>query len=317
MTNAIMNNTDILMIERDCPICLSNKFSEIFAASTFDTSKLNAFSFSSRKTPENMHLNLSICKKCSLIYANLAPDAQQLHLLYKDASFNRSVESIYAAKTYARLLRKHILSNTTKEISSLSLLDIGSGDGAFLEEVLKLGLSDISGLEPSDAPLAIANPNIRNRIIKDSFHPNQFPDNSFDIITCFQTIEHLPDPLLVAKTVYNALKPGGQFMIVCHNKNALSAKVLGMKSPIFDIEHLQLFCPTSAINLLKEANFKNCLSNIIINHYPLSYWINLLPLNHKIKKISDNICLNTGINKIAIPMIAGNILVIGTKDESN
>lgn len=317
MNDTCNSKNDIIMLERYCPICNTNNNTELFAASTFDQDKLNSFSFSSRKTPEDMHLELRSCRECSLIYASKVPDTNSLHVLYKNASFDRSIESTYAARTYIKLFKKYVLSQFDSDVSKLSLLDIGAGDGAFLEEVFKLGVGKICGLEPSEAPLNIASPLIKEKIIQDSFHPSQFPDNSFDIITCFQTIEHLSDPLLVSKTVYSALKPGGLLFIICHNTTSVSAKVLKMKSPIFDIEHLQLFCPTSAKNLLKKANFRNCISRPILNQYPLSYWINLLPLNQKLKNFVNKISLFLKINTIPIPMMAGNILVIGTKEKGN
>jgi hypothetical protein len=48
-------------------------------------------------------------------------------------------------------------------------------------------------------------------------------------------------------------------------------KVLGMKSPIFDIEHMQLFSPASFRNLLAAANFAEPKVQFVYNQYPIQY----------------------------------------------
>jgi hypothetical protein len=68
---------------------------------------------------------------------------------------------------------------------------------------------------------------------------------SLNLVTCFQTFEHLADPLAMCGDAFHLLKPGGAVLFVGHNRRAVSARILGRRSPIFDIEHLQLFSPAS------------------------------------------------------------------------
>ena len=123
----------------------------------------------------------------------------------------------------------------------MSALDIGAGDGAFLEELLALGFQSVVGVEPSEAPIAAAKPTIRGYLKCGIFAAEQFAAESLDLITCFQVIEHVWDPVKIAADAHALLKPGGLFVIVAHDRRAFSARVMGTKSPIFDIEHLQLF----------------------------------------------------------------------------
>ena len=67
------------------------------------------------------------------------------------------------------------------------------------------------------------------------------------------------------------LKPGGALFLIGHNRRAFSAKVLGRKSPIFDIEHLQLFSPVSVRHLLERAGFSRVEVRPVFNRYPLRY----------------------------------------------
>ena len=74
------------------------------------------------------------------------------------------------------------------------------------------------------------------------------------------------------------LRPdGGAFFVVCHNRRALSARAMGLKSPIFDVEHLQLFSPKSIRFALERAGFRWVDVRVLVNRYPLSYWLRLFP----------------------------------------
>ena len=70
-------------------------------------------------------------------------------------------------------------------------------------------------------------------------------------------IEHVWDPAKITCDALALLKPGGLFFIVAHDRRAFSARVMGTKSPIFDIEHLQLFDRSTGAALLRNAGFES------------------------------------------------------------
>jgi 2-polyprenyl-3-methyl-5-hydroxy-6-metoxy-1,4-benzoquinol methylase len=193
-------------------------------------------------------------------------------------------------------------------------LDIGAGDGAFLERLQELGCSDIHGIEPSDAPVQAAGETIRKYIKNVMFRPDDFAREAFSLITCFQTVEHMDDPGSICSGSYHLLRKGGIFFVVCHNFRSLSARMLGPKSPIFDIEHLQLFSPKSIAHLLRNAGFHDIRVFSIRNRYPLHYWIKLMPCNTEIKKKLMAFSKKAGFGDIPISLPAGNIAAWGVKD---
>jgi SAM-dependent methyltransferase len=192
-------------------------------------------------------------------------------------------------------------------------LDIGTGDGAFLEQLIRLGFQNVIGVEPSYAPYAAARPEIRDRIRLGLFRPEDYPPAEFSLVTCFQTMEHLWDPLGIARAVLPLLKTGASFAIVVHNRYAFSAKVLGFKSPIFDVEHLQLFSPTTARNLLERAGYKRVEVFSFWNRYPLYYWMKLLPLPGRIKSALLTLARTSRIGKMLVSLPAGNLVCMGFK----
>ena len=72
-----------------------------------------------------------------MLYANPVLRQEALAEAYKEASFDSGAESRLAAETYRALLAPHLDVLPNRE----SALDIGAGDGAFVEKLLALGLS--------------------------------------------------------------------------------------------------------------------------------------------------------------------------------
>jgi SAM-dependent methyltransferase len=295
--------------ERFCPNCHSTDTLTVFAESNYDSKQLNSFSFASRKIPELMHYRLIVCPVCNLLYASPAPKAEYLKDAYENAHYDSQLEAQFASKTYSRYLSKYL-----KHLPNLkNTLDIGTGDGAFLERLLELGFSHISGIEPSKAPIQSAKPHVRSLIRQGVFEAKYYRPNSLSLISCFQTLEHLDEPKQICSTVFDLLKPGGAFFTVCHNHRSLSAKILKTRSPIFDIEHLQLFSPKSIRFLLENLGFTKTVVFPIFNCYPLKYWLRLLPFNIKMKNYLTNLFDTIKIGSIPILIPAGNMGAIGFK----
>ena len=293
--------------ERRCPVCGADCSANLFAEANYDPAKLDAFAYASRKTPEGMHPRLVRCDACDLIYATPVPAMEALADAYEAAAFDSGEESARAAQTYIA----HVMRAARTLPDRAGALDIGTGDGAFLERLLENGFTGVAGVEPSDAPIQAAKENIRPLIRKGIFYESAFQPESFSLVTCFQTMEHLPDPAAACDAAFRLLKPGGALALACHNHRALSAKLLGMKSPIFDIEHLQLFSPRGVARLLEGAGFKEIKVRAVVNTYPAHYWIKLLPLPAKAKLIA--LSKATGIGYIPVPLPAGNLFAVGFK----
>jgi len=297
------------MASRACPVC-GSEAATVFAEQRIDPAALDGFAFASRKRPEYMHYRLVACPVCDLIYASPAPGAETLAGAYVTAAYDSSEESRWAARTYRSLLRPVLTSLGASPAGLGSALDIGAGDGAFLEELLAAGFRHVEGVEPSDAPRLSARPTIRPLIHEGLFSPEVFDGRRFDLITCLQTIEHVHEPLSLCRDAWSLLEDGGVLFIVCHNRRAASAKLLGRHSPIFDIEHLQLFSPRSLRQLLGESGFTNVSVRPVLNSYPIRYWARLAPIPTGVKaRVQEALCGRLGSLRLILP--AGNVAAWG------
>jgi SAM-dependent methyltransferase len=292
---------------RDCPTCGRDR-AVVVAEQRIDTAKLDSFAFASRKLPEHMHFRLVRCTACDLLYANPAPKADALQRAYEGAAFDAAEESRFAVATYARFLPR-ILARVAAHGGAL---DIGTGDGAFLSALLAAGFDDVMGVEPSAAPVAAAGDTVRPLIRRGPFHGADFDAGRFRLVTSFQTLEHLPAPLAMCQEAYELLVGGGALFVICHNRTAPANRLLGRRSPIYDVEHLQLFTPAALRALLERAGFGSVEIHRVVNRYPLRYWVRLLPLPGALRAALAPV-LRSRLGSAAVSLPVGNIAAIGYK----
>lgn len=140
-----------------------------------------------------------------------------------------------------------------------------------------------------------------------------FKAGDFDMVSLFQTAEHVPEPVMVLKEIHRILKEDGYCYLICHNYRALLNRIMGIKSPIYDIEHLQIFSRKSICRAMRKAGFREMDVFTIRNRYPLTYWLRLLPIPASVKKQVLTIAEKLGAEKVLLSINVGNIGVIARK----
>lgn len=299
-----------MQFERSCPICNSfSKDAELFQKKNIDEKRISRFSYASRKEPEFMCHHLVRCKQCDLVYASNPPNEYYLANAYHVAKYDSSEEANDAALAYINTLQP-ILENLPNK---KRVLEIGSGTGIFLELLKDQGFEKLIGIEPSAAAIEAAPRHRQAWLRKEIFKEENFEPDSFDLICCFMTMEHVYDPLMIAQAAQRLLKLNGVFVTVTHDYKSLVNRILGKKSPIIDIEHMQLFSSKSIFELFKRTNFNKIYSKPFINQYSFNYWLRLAPLPFIIKKQLKRLSSKIGIDKTKIKLNVGNRITVGYK----
>ena len=298
------------MRNRDCPICgAPASRGSLFLDRTLDEARLTTASFASRKTPEFMSYHLVACGVCSVVFAAEAPAAGVLADAYHEADFATADEAGYAARTYMAALAPMLDGLPGRNLA----LEIGAGTGVFLAELRAAGFTRQVGIEPSPAAIAAATPEVRACLQRGVFTGDEFPPGTVSLVCCFMTLEHVPDPTALAEAAFRMLAPGGMVAFITHDYTAPLNRLLGRRSPIIDIEHLQLFNPPSLRRLLGDAGFAVRHLAPIRNTYPLAYWISLLPLMGGVKDVAVASVRALGLGRLAVRISVGNLLTVGQK----
>jgi SAM-dependent methyltransferase len=296
-------------LTRVCPVCgSSSENARRFLEERIDPAKLNEFSFASRKEPEFLNYGMVQCELCDVVYVNRPPSQQDLARAYHSADYDSTEEAVDAAKAYLRQLEPLL-----ETLNKTAALEIGTGTGAFLEELRAKGFDQVVGVEPSAAAIAAA-PEYRRAWIKEGiFSGNDYAPESFDFVCCFMTLEHVREPKEIAESVHHLLKPGGVFAAVTHDYRSAVNRALGRRSPIIDVEHMQLFSPKSVRALFNAADYCDIKVKPFANRYAMSYWMRLMPIGSNIKRELTGFLKIAGLGDKKISLNVGNMIITGTK----
>ncbi|MCG7937725.1 MAG: bifunctional 2-polyprenyl-6-hydroxyphenol methylase/3-demethylubiquinol 3-O-methyltransferase UbiG [Candidatus Thiodiazotropha lotti] len=117
-----------------------------------------------------------------------------------------------------------------KELTSLEgkeVLDVGCGGGILSESLAACG-AKVTGIDMGEAPLQVA----RLHLLESGLEVNyeRIPVErlaeerpaSFDLITCMEMLEHVPDPASVVSACAKLVRPGGQLFFSTINRNPKS-----------------------------------------------------------------------------------------------
>lgn len=149
---------------------------------------------------------------------------------------------------WARIIRKHK--------SSGRLLDVGCGEGYFLEYVERH--YDVYGVDVSEYCIREARHRTnRAKLSIGSITYMDYEDESFDVITCFDVLEHLENPEMAIQECRRVLKSGGVLVTRVPNTSSLGCKC--KKEEWFgyrDTTHASLLSNEEWFEVLQKSNFK-------------------------------------------------------------
>ena len=209
------------------------------------------------------------CADCTLVYVSPRRDLAALERLYgaeywaSDSPKTRGYASyVNDAPLYLKTFRRR-LNLVKKHVGAgpLRVLDIGCAAGYFLR-VMRDDGHDVRGVELSAdiGAHAIEHLGAENIHIGylDDLEPNRagFEPESFDLVTLWDVVEHVPDPQSLLRQARRFLKPEGVLILETQNVSSRFANMLGRRWQHYKHEeHLYHFDPTTVERLLREAGF--------------------------------------------------------------
>ena len=117
--------------------------------------------------------------------------------------------------------------NRRSPLSGLKVLDVGCGGGLLSEGMAALG-ADVTGIDMGDAPLSVAKLHLLESGLKVDYQKSTAEDfaknhaHAFDVITCLEMLEHVPQPASVVEACAQMVKPDGHVYFSTINRNPKS-----------------------------------------------------------------------------------------------
>jgi SAM-dependent methyltransferase len=214
------------------------------------------------------------CQQCGLVYRNPRPAAPPF-------AWSASTEEIdHGAEERVGARRSRQFGRFLKAAGRPSrLLDVGCGYGFFLKLAREAGWEAI-GVDPDPQAIAYATRRLRVNALCGDLRGTRFSASSFELVTLWNVLECVPDPLELLNEVYRVLTPGGRVFIRTQNAewHRLSfgvtrlARRLGGRALLEEypyltfIFNLNSFCRSTLRLLLLRAGF---LSASVRNSPPI------------------------------------------------
>ncbi len=209
------------------------------------------------RAPDRFHgrresYTLARCPACSLVWLVHPPMPAEMYLHYTDA-YHKLISSSGENSPERWRGRKSVL---TAHQQSGALLDMGCSSGAFLES-LRGNAWKLYGIEMSANGARTAEARSGAEVFVGNILDAPFPRESFDVITCFDVLEHLYDPREVMARVAEWLKPGGIFYVLVPNVDSAEARLFGSYWQGLELpRHLFHYSPASLRSLAESAGLR-------------------------------------------------------------
>jgi len=195
-----------------------------------------------------------VCPDCRVIFQHPGPSPDSM-ISYADTEYEAGVYRDYIDAREMKLEHfRRRLERVLPHVRKGRLLDIGCSCGFFMEVAAANGF-EVEGLEFSRAAIAAADPAIRPHIFCSSV--DEFESTrSYDLITAFDLIEHVPQPKDFLRKVRRLLAPGGWLAIATPDAGHFLRYVMGSSWPMLQpMQHLTIFSRQAMRLAMEETGF--------------------------------------------------------------
>ncbi len=199
-----------------------------------------------------------LCRGCDTLFQHPLPTPEEM-VSYADTQYREGVYRDYVA---ARDLKHEHFRHRLLEFGGRlpppgRLLDLGCSCGYFLDVALESGY-DAYGVEFSEEAIAAAQPATRQRIRRanvndaDGGHPH-----SYDVVTAFDIIEHVEDPVTFLGEIEGMLAPGGGVVVSTPDTGHFLRYLMGARWPMLQpMQHTTLMSRLGLRIALERAGFQ-------------------------------------------------------------
>ncbi len=244
-------------IQKNCPLCSSNNVIPVKHEKNNFTHQISPLVNSFHKA----WVTLLECKECGFGFCKEMPSHPDFFNQRYSSEFDPNIEGDNNFKHTILDELFYTLQKYQKEKGKI--LDIGSFAGVFIRDAQKRGYQ-AEGVEVNPNMARYTIEKLKLKVFNGKIQEFDGKENSFDIITLIDVLEHLPDPKIILEKCQHLLRPGGILIIKVPNYPAQKLKqkvanILGISAyGIFsDFGHINQFSQRSLNHVCEHLGFKN------------------------------------------------------------
>lgn len=226
----------------------------------------NSKNFKAYLNFEEEKANFVRCQDCNLVFLNPQPSPKFLSRHYdedyiyeSEDEINTKLAKLFHDELKPNLQLAEMKMDRIEEYTGLDrgrILDVGCGVSLFLKEAQMRGWQ-IFGIEPSKPAVKFVKERLFIDITCRFFPDERLPDNFFDVVTLWEVLEHLSDPVNALREAYRILKPEGLLFLTTPNVKSLVSIILDKQWKAFSPPvHLVLFNYQTLQGAFEQAGLK-------------------------------------------------------------
>lgn len=261
------------------------------------------------------------CRSCGLLFRFDLPAREELDEIYGGAYFD-AAEGTTHGQGYHDYLGDEAVHrlNARRRLSVLealseskgALLDVGAAAGFFVDEARLAGWEAV-GVDIADPMVRFARERLNVEVTRTTLAEAGIEDESFDVVTLWDYIEHSTDPLDELLRVARALRPGGVIGLSTGDAASTVARLSGSRWHLLTPRHHCFFFTRSTLRVaLEKAGFEIESMRRAGAVYPVSYLIyklrTLAPL--PLLGASAERLRGTRLGRVSVPVNLGDIVTV-------
>ena len=272
---------------------------------TADGNVLRVDAFRCTHSGYGHHPQIVECRHCGLVYANPRWAADDVVSAYSAVEDNTYVEERLGRElTFRHHLRD--MERITGPAAGRALLDVGAYIGVFVEMAADAGWQ-AQGVEPSE--WAVAEAQRRGLDLRvGTLDSVDLAEESFDVITLWDVIEHLTDPAAELEKVRRLLRPGGWLVIHTMDIDSALARIAGRRWPWLMDMHLYYFGKRTLRRMLSEHGYNVLWDGAQGRYLTLGYLASRVAgMNATLGRLAHALVGRLGLSHSAIPVNFGDL----------
>ncbi len=232
-----------------CPLCGGGEL-DLLYPSTLGKKREAASQYNCTSHGLGIHPDIFRCKHCSMVFNEAAPDAVDVAGEYEQVE-----DPEYLEQRESRRLTFNRELDALEAVHSVGdLLDVGCYTGFFLECARERGWN-VSGVEPSRWAAEYGRKELGIDIFNGPIEAYDATED-FDVVTMWDVLEHVPNPVEVLTLLRKKVRPDGLLVFATHNLDTTVARVMGKHFPLFMEMHTVHFNNETLGMLLEQTGFR-------------------------------------------------------------
>ncbi len=238
-----------------CNLCGADDYAVVYPP-RYEEAKPDEIANTFRSSGDEVLLDQLVrCKSCGLLYLNPRLRADVVIGGYSDGT-----DELFVSQAAGR---ERTFAKSLKLIERLRpgrgrLLDVGTAGGSFLAVAQRAGWQ-VAGCEPNRWMSEWAKQHYGLDVVPGTIHDMHLADQSFDVVSLWDVLEHTPDPKTTLAECARVLKPGGLLVVNYPDIDSLIGRLMGRRWVFLLSVHLYYFTPPTLKRMLAEMGL-NVLS---------------------------------------------------------